>query len=82
MKGIRIKLTKKQLETLQSLRNGQEGQFWVLGQAWIDLNNWSVPIGTTEFHVLDMEQGLIINRAIKRAKKLGKKSGSTPKRRR
>lgn len=73
MKHVTFSLTKKQLETVRSLRNGNTGKFWILGQVFIDANADAIPIGTTYFHYLNDEQGKIVNRAILRAQKIGAK---------
>ena len=70
MPHVEIQLTPKQLKTVCGLREGKDGKFWILGQAFIDGNADAIPAGTAHFHYLNDEQGKMVNRAIRRARKI------------
>jgi len=71
MKGVTINLTKKQIEQIETLRNGATGRYAILGQAILSVHPRSDrQPGTAEFYYCSPEQYEIIDRAIKRAKKL------------
>lgn len=66
---VTIRLTAEQIDQIAALRNGSNERFWILGQAWIDNNDAGREIGTADFYCFNDEQGKVVNRAIRTARK-------------
>lgn len=69
-KKVNIKLTKAQMDKVNSLRNGQSGTFGIFGQAFIHRSFVEGVYGTADFHYMNEDQVKVVKRALLRALKL------------